>query len=715
MPPRGSMAACCMAGNEPMADTPDSLDTSADPRAELARLAAEIRRHDALYHGQDAPEIADAAYDALRVAYRTLLTRYPALAPADDPEQQVGYAPQTGFGKVTHAQPMLSLGNAFTPEDVTDFLARIRRYLGWEATTPPLAILAEPKIDGLSCSLRYEQGVLVVAATRGDGAVGENITANIRTLGSVPHRLPAPYPAVLEVRGEIYLRRDDFVALNAARLQAGEEPFANPRNAAAGSVRQLDPAVTATRPLRFFAYALGVCSEPIALTQSGIRQRLGAWGFALNEPTRLCADAADILAHFTHLAAVRPTLPYDIDGVVYKVDDLGVQARLGFVSRAPRWAIAHKFTAEHARTRLHAIVLQVGRTGVLTPVAELEPVAVGGVLVSRATLHNADEIARKDIRIGDWVTVQRAGDVIPQIIGVDVGARPPTSTPFVFPTRCPACAAPVVQAAGYAARSCSGGLNCSAQQQELLRHCVSRNALNIEGLGEQRLDDLRTAGLVRHPADLFRLHTHRAVLLTRPGWQDKSVDNVLAAIEAKRSVPLARFIFALGIPHIGAVTAKQLAAHYGSYAAWLAAMQAVAAGDVAACAALDALPNIDHAILQSVADFFNAPHNSASLQALATELIITDPPSAAASLNHPLAGKTIVFTGTLQSMGRGEAKAKAESLGAKIGSDISKHTDYVVLGEAAGSKAAKAAKLGIPTLSEAEWLTLIQEANSALS
>lgn len=680
-------------------------DTTA--QAELARLAKEIRRHDALYHGADAPEISDADYDKLRADYRALREKFPHCAPADDPEQKVGYTPQATFGKVQHSVPMLSLGNAFSAEDVADFVARIYRFLGWKEgeAHPELSFVAEPKIDGLSCSLRYEQGKLTVAATRGDGVTGENITANVRTIADVPQQLQGAYPDIIEVRGEVYMPRVSFLNLNSDRANAGEEPFANPRNAAAGSVRQLDPTVTATRNLGFFAYAIGECSEQFAKSQMGLRQRLKAFGFKLTDLVKHCMSVEELLEYFEGVGSSRSTLSFDIDGVVYKVDDFALQERLGFVSRAPRWAIAHKFAAEQAQTRLNAIVIQVGRTGVLTPVAELEPVNVGGVMVSRATLHNADEIARKDIRVGDLVTVQRAGDVIPQILGSDTAKRPPNSTPFPFPSQCPVCGSHVVVREDYAARICSGGLFCPAQQQERLRHFVSREALNIEGLGDQRVEEFIAAGWLHSPADIFRLATHRAALLQREGWKEKSVSNLLAAIEARRSVPLARLIYALGIPQIGEVTAKQLAAHYISFTTWNAAMRQVAAGDAAARTELDDLPNIDAALIDSVSDFFGEKHNQDVLADLAAELTIEDHISAAPS-DHKLAGKTIVFTGTLQSMGRSEAKAKAESLGAKIGSAISKNTDYLVMGADAGSKADKAKALGITILTEDEWLEL---------
>ncbi|MGB4100489.1 MAG: NAD-dependent DNA ligase LigA [Alphaproteobacteria bacterium] len=679
-----------------------SEPTPIEAAATLQHLADLIAHHDKLYHAQDKPEISDAAYDKLRVDYRALLDKFPHLAPPDDPEKRVGAAAVAGFGKVIHRVPMLSLGNAFSAEDVEGFFSRIRRFLQLPAETV-IPCLAEPKIDGLSCSLRYEDGQFVQGATRGDGAVGENITANLRVITAIPHQLRAPFPPILEVRGEIYMRRDDFSALNAARAAAGEEAFANPRNAAAGSVRQLDAKITAERKLGFFAYALGETSAPVALTQTELRANLEQWGFQLNAPAQLCADTAALLDYYQLIASRRPSLPFDIDGVVYKVNDCAVQERLGFVSRAPRWAIAHKFAAEQAQTRLRAINIQIGRTGVLTPVAELEPVNVGGVMVGRATLHNADEISRKDIRVGDLVTVQRAGDVIPQILRVDPAQRPKDSTPYAFPTRCPVCNSKVIQKEDYAARHCSGGMFCPAQQQEKLRHFVSRDAFNIEGLGEQRIEAFIQAELIHTPVDIFKLKDHREKILSFEGWKDKSVGNLLAAIEARRVIPLAKLIFALGIPQIGEVTAKQLAACYRSFDSWFEAMLAVAKGDETAVQILDDQPNIDQAIIDEVRAFFGEKRNVTAIRELAQELSITAPPAPANS-GHPLAGKTIVFTGTLQNMSRSEAKAKAESLGAKIGSDVSKHTDYVVIGADAGSKAKKAKELGVEVLTEEEWL-----------
>ena len=675
---------------------------------ELKRLADLIAYHNQRYYTFDSPEISDADYDKLRIGYESLSRQYPLLAfiPDNKPTQIVGPTPAQGFGKVQHKLPMLSLDNAFNAEDVEDFLTRIRRFLQLPADAT-ISCLAEPKIDGLSCSLRYENGQFMQGATRGDGAVGENITANLRTVTAIPAQLHAPFPATVEIRGEIYMRRDDFAALNAARTATGEEPFANPRNAAAGSVRQLDAKVTAGRNLGFFAYALGETSESVARTQVELREKLAKWGFQLNEPARLCANTAALLDYYQMIETQRPSLPFDIDGVVYKVDGFALQERLGFVSRAPRWAIAHKFAAEQAQTRLNAIIIQVGRTGVLTPVAELEPVNVGGVMVSRATLHNADEIACKDIRVGDMVTVQRAGDVIPQILRVDLAQRPGTATPYDFPENCPVCQSKIFQEDGFVARHCSGGLICPAQQQERLRHFVSRDAFNIEGLGEQRIEEFLQTGLIHTPADIFKLKDHQTKILSFEGWKEKSLGNLLAAIEARREIPLAKFIFALGIPQIGEVTAKQMAAYYRNFDAWFKAMLDVAKGDEAAIQILDDQPNIDQAVIDEVRVFFGEARNVAAIKALAQELTVTTP-AASAKSGHPLAGKTIVFTGTLQNMGRSEAKAKAESLGAKIGSDVSKNTDYVVIGADAGSKAARAKELGVTVLTEKDWVELVK-------
>lgn len=681
------------------------LPTPIEAAAEMATLAKEIAHHDLLYHQKDKPEISDAAYDALRNRYRTLREAYPHLAPKDDPEKKVGAAPAPGFSKVTHAAAMLSLGNAFTDEDVEDFVARIRKFLQL-GDAPPVAFMAEPKIDGLSASLRYEKGELVLAATRGDGTVGENITANVRTIKSVPHKLNEPFPDILEVRGEIYLSRADFIALNKQREEEGEDPFANPRNAAAGSVRQLDSTITAKRPLGFFAYALGEVSGNGITSQESLRDHLKSWGFALNEPATLCSSAQELLAYYHSIEAKRHALPFDIDGVVYKVNRFDWQERLGFVSRAPRWAIAHKFAAERATTKLLNILIQVGRTGALTPVAELEPVNVGGVIVSRATLHNEDEIARKDIRVGDTVIIQRAGDVIPQIVEVDLRQRPANSTPFIFPTECPECKSHAVREEGMAVRRCTGGLVCPAQAVERLCHFVSRNAFNIEGFGEQRVRELWADGLIKSPADIFLLHKHQDALSKREGWGEKSAQKLLDSIEARRMIPLDRFIYSLGIRQVGEATAKLLARHYQSLNAWRGAMLAAQQGDAEATAALTGIDQIGPLMARDIMDFFAEQHNLEALNALSQQLTVEDYLHTTAQT--PLSGKILVFTGTMAAMGRTEAKAKAESLGATVASSVTKKTDYLIAGDDAGSKAKKAQELGVRVLSENEWVAMIE-------
>jgi DNA ligase (NAD+) len=567
--------------------------------------------------------------------------------------------------------------------------------------------MAEPKIDGLSASLRYENGTLVQAATRGDGRIGENITANVRTIKNVPHQLHKPFPAVVEIRGEIYLDRDDFMVLNTAREKAGEAVFANPRNAAAGSVRQLDSSITASRPLRFFGYALGEISDPLPDTQEAIRKNLKRWGFALNEPAQLCKTTDELLAYYHKLESTRHTLPFDIDGVVYKLNRRDWQERLGFVSRAPRWAIAHKFAPEQAETKLNKIIIQVGRTGALTPVADLEPVTVGGVVVSRATLHNEDEITRKDIREGDVVRLQRAGDVIPQVTGVDLKQRPKNAKPYKFPDHCPECHSLAVREEGMAVRRCTGGLICPAQAVERLRHFTSRNAFNIEGLGEQRVRELWADKLLHSPADIFRLHKHRKALAEREGWGEKSAGKLLDAIEARRTAPLARFIYALGIRQVGEATAKLLARHYRTLDNWRKAMMDARRDDSAAWHDLDNIEQIGPLVARDIVDFFLEEHNVKALDDLAHELTVEPHQTAAVNRDSPLAGKTIVFTGTLSSMGRAEAKNKAESLGANVAASVSSRTDYLVAGTDAGSKATKAKELGVTVLSEDEWLKLL--------
>ena len=674
--------------------------------ADLAEMAREIARHDVHYHQKDAPEISDADYDALRARYRNLLEQFPHLKPENDPESRVGAAPAAGFGKVAHKVPMLSLSNAFSEEDVEEFVTRIRRFLQLPEDEIP-QFMAEPKIDGLSASMRYEKGVFTIATTRGDGMTGENITANVMTIADVPQKLRAPFPEIVELRGEIYMNRDDFIKLNEQREKDDEPVFANPRNAAAGSVRQLDASISAARPLRFFAYALGDVEGELPKTQSELRKQIAHWGFKLNEPGRLCNGAPELMTYYRDIESQRHALPFDIDGVVYKLNRFDWQERLGFVSRSPRWAIAHKFAAEQAETRLKQINIQVGRTGALTPVAELEPVTVGGVVVSRATLHNEDEITRKDIRAGDIVTIQRAGDVIPQVVSADLKQRPKDSKPFTPPTHCPECGSLAVREEGMAVRRCTGGLICPAQAVERLRHFTSRTAFNIEGLGEQRVRELWQDKLIQSPADIFRLRDKKAELEIREGWGEKSVEKLCEAIDARRTIPFDRFIYALGIRQVGDATAKLLARHYGGLGPWSNAMRAAQNKESEAWRDLTSIDQIGPLIAEDIVDFFAEPHNlhviadllSAGLKVEAYE----KPANAGAS---PLEGKTIVFTGTLTTMSRAEAKAKAESLGAKVAGSVSAKTDYVVGGEDAGSKADKARALGVKVLDEESWKKL---------
>lgn len=787
--------------DDALAARPVSDLDAKEAEAELARLAREIARHDQLYHGQDAPEISDAAYDALQARNSALEARFPDLVRVDSPSRRVGAAPTEGFGKIRHAVPMLSLGNAFEDSDITDFVERVRRFLTLPASVP-LEFTAEPKIDGLSISLRYVDGAFTAAATRGDGSEGENVTANVVALASIPKRLKGPdVPRVIDVRGEIYLSHADFQTLNAQQEAEGGKIFANPRNAAAGSLRQLDPSVTARRPLKFFAYTWGEASSLPAGTQSGVIAAYGRWGLPTNPRMRTCEDAAALLAYYRETGENRSKLGYDIDGVVYKVDRLDLQERLGFVSRAPRWAIAHKFPAEQARTTLLAIEIQVGRTGALTPVAKLEPVTVGGVVVSNASLHNEDEIQRKDVRVGDTVIVQRAGDVIPQVVGIVPEKRPKHATAFVFPDICPACGSHAVResdpSTGEAdvVRRCTGGLACPAQAKERLKHFVSRNALDIEGLGDERIELFFDDGLIREPADIFTLEERDAAsaerLADRKGFGQRSVDNLFKAIAARRQIPLDRLIFGLGIRHVGETTARDLARAFGTWDSFRtavaraietrpgrqwrrflaipgvgaktaeAAVRAIAAhperlkkiGDLfgdplaarlvaakmapakAAAALAEAFKDDTEALIaaaqsavnqlagdgylelaslngvgevatDALADFFSEPHNVAAVERLVERLEISavTPPVAEAST---VTGKTVVFTGTLTRMGRNEAKALAERLGAKVAGSVSKKTDYVVAGSDAGSKLSKAQELGVAVLSEDEWLTLI--------
>ena len=673
-----------------------------EARAELERLATEIARHDRLYYTQDAPEITDAEYDALRRRNAELEAAHPTLIRADSPSRRVGAPPASGFAKLRHRVPMLSLGNAFDAADFTEFGARVRRFLGLSPETP-IALVGEPKIDGLSINLLYEHGRLIHGATRGNGAEGEDVTANLRTLASLPTTLPAPAPALIEIRGEVFIAKADFLALNAAQEAAGQRLYANPRNAAAGSLRQLDPAITATRPLSLLAYAMGDASEPPAAAHAAYLDRLRAWGFAVNPLSRLLPDEAAAVAFQTELAASRAGLDYDIDGIVYKVNDLALQRRLGFVGRDPRWAIAWKFPAEQATTILEDIRIQVGRTGSLTPVAWLAPVNVGGVLVTRATLHNEDEIARKDVRIGDTVTLQRAGDVIPQILG-PVLDRPRGPIPWTPPETCPVCGSAAIRPAGEVVRRCTGGLVCPAQAVERLVHVVSRAAFDIEGLGEKTIQEFYDLAWLREPADIFHLAAHREELLKREGWKTRSVDNLLRAIEDRRRIGLDRFIFALGIRRVGATNARLLARCYGTAAIWRAQMQAATTVGSEEREALGSILGVGPALADELASFFAEERNRAAVDRFAAELTIEDATGPAEG--GALAGKVIVFTGTLETMTRPEAKARAEAMGARVTDTVSKRTDLVVLGAEAGSKARRAAELGVRTITEAEWREL---------
>lgn len=679
--------------------------TEEQAKAELARLAMEIAYHDRAYHQNDAPEITDADYDALRQINTEIETQFPALIRSDSPTNRVGGTPDSGFSKLRHRVPMLSLDNAFDAEEFAEFCARARRFLGW---TEKLAIMAEPKIDGLSINLTYENGAFVRGATRGDGTEGEDVTANLRTMrDAIPERLHGAAPASIEIRGEVFMNKADFLALNEAQAAAGQKLFANPRNAAAGGLRQLDPRITAVRRLSLYAYAMGETSEQVAESHAGYLERLRNWGFAVNPLSRLLATEDEAAAFQAEIGAQRSGLPYDIDGVVYKIDNLGLQRRLGFVGRAPRWAIAWKFPAEQATTVLKEIRIQVGRTGALTPVAELEPVNVGGVLVARATLHNEDEIARKDLRIGDTVVVQRAGDVIPQVVSVVVD-KPRGEKAYEYPSVCPACGSHAVRPPGEVVRRCTGGLICPDQRVERLIHFVSRNAFDIDGLGEKTIQEFYAEGWLHGPADLFHLPEREAEIAVREGWGKLSASNLSRAIRARRVIALERFIFALGIRRIGDANAKLLARHYGSYANWRAQMLAATASGSDERLTLGSILGIGPAIAEELAEFFGEPRNVTALDELAAELTIEDA-AAAETADSQVAGKTVVFTGTLETMTRPEAKARAESLGAKVTDSVSKKTDIVVVGADAGSKARKAVELGVRTVTEAEWRELVGE------
>ena len=668
----------------------------ADAANRLMRLAKAIARHNRLYHDQDAPAISDADYDVLVRENAALEADFPHLVRANSPSRGVGATPSSSLAKVPHARPMLSLENAFAPEEVAEFVARVRRFLSL-APDADVALTAEPKIDGLSCSLRFVQGELVFAATRGDGQIGEDVTANVRTIPDIPQSL-AGAPAVLEVRGEVYMAKVDFAALNERQLASGGKIFANPRNAAAGSLRQKDPGVTAARPLRFLAHGWGEVSEPVADTQSQAMARLAALGFPVSALLIRVGTLDDALAHYAAIEHARADLPFDIDGVVYKVDRLDWQDRLGQVARAPRWGLAHKFPAERAETTLEAIDIQVGRTGKLTPVGRLIPVGVGGVIVANVTLHNRDEIVRLGLRIGDRVRIQRAGDVIPQM--VENLTRDDLRAPYAFPDHCPECGSEAVGEEGEVDVRCTGGLICPAQRIERLKHFVSRGAMDIDGLGEKSIVEFAGYGWLDSPADIFRLKKHRDELVGREGWQAKSVDNLLAAIDARIGFDPARFLFGLGIRHVGAVTAKDLMRAFGT----IEALQAAAIGDDAQ-AELSAVEGVGPVVAEALTDFFHEPHNRDAL----ADLLGLARPAAFVSTARTTewTGKTIVFTGTLERMSRDEAKAQAERLGARTAGSVSAKTDLVVAGPGAGSKLKKAAELGVHVIDEAAWEAIV--------
>ncbi len=708
--------------------------TPSEAAKELEALASEIAEHDRRYHGEDAPTISDAEYDALRRRNNEIEARFPKLIRPDSPTHRVGAAVSAKFAKVIHARPMLSLDNAFTDEDVHDFAVRVRRFLGLKEDDD-LAMTAEPKIDGLSASLRYENGVFVKGATRGDGTEGEDITANLRTIKDIPLRLSGKASKVVEVRGEVYMSHKEFAALNKRQEKEGKPTYANPRNSAAGSVRQLDPAITASRNLHFFAYTWGEMSDMPAKTQHGMLQQFEKWGFKVNPLTRLCESIKDVLKFYADIGKKRASLDYDIDGVVYKVDRLDLQERLGFVSRSPRWAIAHKFPAEQVETVLQDIDIQVGRTGKLAPVARLKPVTVGGVVVENATLHNEDEIARLDARIGDTVVIQRAGDVIPQVVRVVEDKRPRGAKPYQFPHKCPACGSHAVREVDEKTgkedvdRRCTGGLICPAQAVERLRFFVSRSAFDIEGFGGVYIETLFEKGLLKEPADIFRLakqpeKLNRALAERRAemaaerraasGKEDakkskkddeeesKLVDNLVAAIDARREIAMDRFITALGIRHVGDTNARLIARNYDSIDAFVDAMEGKNVVED-----LQEIEGVGEVLAEAIKDFFDEPHNRKVVDHLLKEVKVKPLPKPKTS-GSPVAGKTVVFTGSLEKMTRQEAKAKAESLGAKTAGSVSKKTDLVVAGPGAGSKLADAQKLGIPVIDEDAWIEMIK-------
>ncbi len=710
-----SKPAAAVKAEDPSAEDPNSRDpNSRDPAAEYRALVTAIAEHDRRYHAEDAPTITDGEYDALRRRLDVIEAAHPEFVETGSPSGKVGAAPSEKFAKVRHKVGMLSLGNVFADAEVEEFCTRVRRFLGLKPEDP-LAVTAEPKIDGLSCSLRYVDGLLVQAATRGDGQEGEDVTANVSTIAEIPHALHGRPPGILDVRGEIYMTKDGFAGVNARQAEAGKPLFANPRNSAAGSLRQLDPGITAARPLRFFAYAWGEASQPPAATQTGMVAAFKRFGLPVNPLMVLCHDAGELIGQYRRIEAERAALPYDIDGVVYKVDDIALQARLGFVSRTPRWATAHKFPAERATTVLRKIEIQVGRTGSLTPVARLDPVTVGGVVVTNATLHNEDEIARKGLCEGDTVHIQRAGDVIPQILGIVPEKRPKDAKPYVFPQTCPVCGAPAVRDVDGktgkqdVVRRCTAGLVCPAQAIERLKHFCAREAMDIEGLGDKQIEAFYHDGLIMTPADIFTLEARDArslkKLKDREGYGELSVRNLFASIDTRRSVEANRLLYALGMRHVGRTNSLRLARRYGTFEA-IRDRAVVAAGDPEVRAELEAIEGMGAVAVEFLVDFFAEAGNARIVDDLLGQ--VSPRPMEAVVSTSPVAGKTVVFTGTLERMTRDEAKAQAERLGAKVSGSVSKNTDIVVLGPGSGSKGKKAAELGVETLTEDQWLERLQ-------
>ncbi len=695
--------------DDPLRRKPVLALTEEEAKIELERLAKEIAWHDHLYYTQAQPIISDAEYDALRARNTAIEKRFPHLVRPDSPSRRVGAPPSEKFRKWRHRLPMLSLEDAFSDEEVRAFFARALRFLG----LPPaveLALTAEPKLDGLSIALIYEHGRLVRAATRGDGYEGEDVTANAMTIGDIPKTLSGSgWPEELELRGEVYMRKSDFLKLNADQEARGGPTFANPRNAAAGSLRQLDPAVTAARPLRFCCWGWGYASSWPFETQWESYAAIAQWGVPVSDLNRPCADLKEAIAYYRDMETRRATLDFDIDGVVYKIDRLDYQRRLGEVERVPRWAVARKFPAHRAETILKDIIIQVGRTGALTPVAILAPVNIGGVVVQRASLHNKDEIERLGVMIGDWVEVERAGDVIPRVVRVRKDRRPPDARPFAFPDHCPVCGSLAVPD-GVIVR-CTGGLFCPAQRVERLRHFVSRHAFNVEGLGDKQIETLFKRGAIRNPADIFTLAQRNAELRLESweGWGRKSVENLFAAIEARRRIPFHRFLYALGIRYVGQVTARLLSRHFHTIERFLALTE----GDPEqARAELKSIDGIGPKVAESLVNFFREPQNRKIVDALLEQVTVL-PEEERAATGSPIAGKTIVFTGTLESMTREEAKARAERLGAKVASSVSSRTDFVVAGPGAGSKRKKAQELGVRIIDEQAWLALLGQAEEA--